>query len=311
MIVILLIGLVFVGVAAGLFARSLLLSRRFAAETVSQIGAYGFEGKHPGSADGDKTGFRKHFDLRESLDSMATKIGGSISTRVSSVSEETLRKYLQAAGLYTLPPRRFVGYQALSTIVAALLWLWFVNVGDIHPLLGVAGAALALFGGWILPLYYVKRRGRLRGERIDYEMPELIDTLVTTVEAGLSFSASLQVATKRFRGPMGDELRLTLQEQSMGLALTDALNHMLERCDTPAVRSFVRSILQGEQLGVSIGHTLRNLAREMRQRRKQMAEERAHKAPVKIIFPLVLLIFPALMLVILGPAFIQIRNIFH
>ena len=137
-------------------------------------------------------------------------------------------------------------------------------------------------------------------------MPELIDTLVTTVEAGLSFSASLQVAGRRFRGPLGEEVRLTLQEQSMGLALNKALGNMLMRCDTPAVRSFVRSILQGDQLGVSIGQTLRNLAHEMRARRRHMAEERAQKAPVKILFPLVLLIFPALMVVMLGPAAIRI-----
>jgi tight adherence protein C len=96
----------------------------------------------------------------------------------------------------------------------------------------------------------------------------------------------------------------------MGLALNAALSNMLTRCDTPAVRSFVRAILQGEQLGVSIGQTLRNLAHEMRARRRHMAEERAQKAPVKILFPLVILIFPALLVVMLGPAAIRIAGIF-
>jgi tight adherence protein C len=311
MIVVLLIGLFFIGLAAALFARALLVSRRYATETVSQIGAYGFESEQPAGARGRwGGGASTRFSPRSSLDSVATALGGSISSRVRSVSEEGLRKRLLAAGFYTMPPRRFVGYQALSAVGAAVITTWWALAAGVHPLLGLCVLVIALLGGWTLPLVYVKRRGRLRGERIDYEMPELIDTLVTTVEAGLSFSASLQIASRRFRGPLGDEVRLTLQEQSMGLAVNDALNNMLMRCDTPAVRSFVRSILQGEQLGVSIGQTLRNLAQEMRARRRHMAEERAQKAPVKILFPLILLIFPALMVVMLGPAAIRIYGIF-
>ena len=311
MIVILVIGLVFVGVAAGLLARALLVSRRYAAETVSHIGAYGFEAEQPAGARRRSDSEHTRVSLRERLDSMATALGGSISGRVQSVSEESLRQRLMAAGYYTMPPRRFVGYQVLATIGAGFFSIWWAIARDIQPLIGLCVVVVALLAGWGLPLVYVKRRGRLRGERIDYEMPELIDTLVTTVEAGLSFSASLQVAARRFRGPLGEEVRLTLQEQSMGLGLNGALNNMLMRCDTPAVRSFVRSIIQGEQLGVSIGQTLRNLAHEMRARRRHMAEERAQKAPVKILFPLILLIFPALMVVMLGPAAIRIYGIFN
>lgn len=310
MVLILLIGLVFVGLAAGLLARALLVSRRYATETVTQIGAYGFEGEQRQAVRVRDAGPGRGFGLREQLDTMATALGGSISGRVRSVSEESLRKRLMAAGFYTMPPRRFVGYQVLATLVAGTLSIWWALAKDVHPLLALCVVIVALLGGWSLPLMYVKRRGRLRGEQIDYEMPELIDTLVTTVEAGLSFSASLQVASRRFRGPLGDEVRLTLQEQSMGLGLNASLDNMLMRCETPAVRSFVRSILQGEQLGVSIGQTLRNLATEMRARRRHMAEERAQKAPVKILFPLILFIFPALMVVMLGPAAIRIYGIF-
>jgi tight adherence protein C len=167
-----------------------------------------------------------------------------------------------------------------------------------------------MLAGWSLPLLYVKRRARLRGQRIDYDMPDLIDTLVATVEAGIAFSASLQIASKRFHGPLGEELRLTLQEQTMGLGLNDSLNNMLERQNTRSVRALVRSLIQGEQLGVSVGQTLRNLSHEMRTLRRQLAEERAQKAPVKLVFPVVLLILPALLLVTLGPAVIRIHNIF-
>jgi tight adherence protein C len=113
------------------------------------------------------------------------------------------------------------------------------------------------------------------------------------------------MAAKRLRGPLGDELRLTLQEQNMGLSIGEALHNTMLRADTPAMRSFVRSVTQGERLGVSIGQIMRDLAGEMRRRRKQSAEERAQKAPIKILFPLVFLIFPAMFIVLLGPALIQ------
>ena len=141
---------------------------------------------------------------------------------------------------------------------------------------------------------------RRRLATIDYDLPELIDLLVVTVEAGVGFAASLQIAVERLPGALGDELRLVLQEQSMGLATNDALRNMLARCDTPAVRSFVRSILQGETLGVSIGQIMRNLADEMRKRRRAAAEEKAQRAPIKLLFPLIFLIFPAIFIVLLA-----------
>jgi tight adherence protein C len=148
----------------------------------------------------------------------------------------------------------------------------------------------------------VRRRAERRLEQVESDLPELIDLLVVTVEAGLALNRSLQVASERFHGPLRDELRLTLQEQRMGLSGNVALGNMLERCETPSMRSFVRSIVQGETLGVSMGTIMRNLAAETRKRRRQHAEERAHKAPVKMLFPLVLLMFPSMFIVLLYPA---------
>src|SRR5205085_3052298 len=110
------------------------------------------------------------------------------------------------------------------------------------------------------PLRVVKDRARRRLAEIDYELPELIDLLVVTVEAGLGFVGSLQMAAGRVSGPLGQELRLTLQEQNMGLSINEALANTMARCDTPSMRSFVRSIVQGETLGVSIGQIMRDLA---------------------------------------------------
>ena len=111
-------------------------------------------------------------------------------------------------------------------------------------------------------------------------------------------------------GALGDELSLTLQEQRMGLSIQEALMSMLARVDTPSMRSFVRSVVQGETLGVSIGQIMRDLAQEMRRRRRATAQERAQKAPIKILFPLVLLIFPSMFVVLLGPALLLFLKAF-
>ena len=131
-------------------------------------------------------------------------------------------------------------------------------------------------------------------------MPELVDLLVTTVEAGVGFAAALQLVARRVEGPLGHELRITLQEQNMGLTIENALQNMLERVESASVRAFVQAMIQGQNLGVSIGKILRDLAVDMRKRRRQMAEERAQKAPTKILFPLVFLILPALFIIVLG-----------
>ena len=137
-------------------------------------------------------------------------------------------------------------------------------------------------------------------------MPELIDLLVVTVEAGLSLSAALQLAGERMGGPLGEELRIVIQEQRMGLTPVQALENMVGRTPTPAVESFARAMMQGELLGVSVGQILRSLAIEMRKRRRAQAEQQAQKAPIKMLFPLVFMIFPALFFIILGPALISI-----
>ena len=152
------------------------------------------------------------------------------------------------------------------------------------------------------------RRLKERYHEIDKALPDLIDLLVVTVEAGIGFVGSLRMAAEQLDGPLAQELRLTLQEQNMGRSTTEALAGLMQRADTPGIRSFVRAIVQGELLGVSIGQILRNLASEMRKKRKAKAEEQAQKAPIKMLFPLVLLIFPAMFVVLLLPALISIKN---
>jgi tight adherence protein C len=299
MFVILVVALLLAAGAAMLMARAAAMPRMRASETLGQISAYGFTTPEEGG---------ERASLRGTLDSLASSIGATVVARFGGLREGDLRLKLTSAGMYGTPPRRFIGYRLLCVIGFPLLWLWVSSVGGYSGGIALLGAVVALPLGWIVPMTLVNRRIRNRMEQINYDLPELIDQLVVTVEAGLGFNGSLQVASQRLTGPLGDEVRLVMQEQSMGLSTNEALRNLLARCDTPIMRSFVRSVLQGETLGVSIGQIMRELATEMRKRRRQAAEERAQKAPIKILFPLVFLIFPAMFVILLGPAIFSFMN---
>jgi tight adherence protein C len=300
---ILLVGLFFAGAAVYLVGRAVAMPRVRAADMIGQIGSYGFSG-------GREEAPPKQTAVRGALDDVANLIGSAIARRATSGRETALRDRLMAAGLYLTPPKRFLGYQVLSTVTFPAAWVWLAGTMQLSMLVFWLGLPLALLIGWRAPLMLVDRRARGRLEEVDYSLPELIDILVVTIEAGLGFSGSIRTASERISGPLGDELRLALQEQNMGLTTEEALRNMMGRADTPAMRSFVRAVTQGETLGVSIGDILRSLAIEMRKRRKAAAEERAQKAPIKILFPLVFLIFPALFIILLGPAIFSFIDAF-
>ena len=294
MVIILILALLLAGAGAMLVARAVAMPRMRASQGIGNIHAYGFRGAAEEAADKPS--------LRSSFDAIANSLGARVLSRLGTLREAELRMKLTAAGMYTTPPRRFIGYRLLSAAGFPLFWLWVAGTAEYSGGVRLLGLLGALAVGWVAPMTFLNRRVRHRFEQIDYELPELIDQLVVTVEAGLGFNGSLQVASQRLTGPLGDEIRLVMQEQSMGLSSNEALRNLLARCDTPAMRSFVRSILQGETLGVSIGQIMRELATDMRKRRRAGAEERAQKAPIKILFPLVFLIFPAMFVVLLGPA---------
>ena len=302
MILILILGLLLVAGAVALILQGWRFSHARTAETIEQIDAYGFSAKRPVEADasGQSTG---------AVARIADRVG-SLAPSVATGGQRAIRKQLIAAGLYDTSPRMVVGYRILLAAGLPLVWLWLAAATGFAFGMIVVGIIVLAILGWILPMLVLKRRARQRTEAIDYELPELIDLLVVTLEAGVSFVASLQMAAERLGGPLGVELRITLQEQRMGLTTNEALKGMLDRADTPGMRTFVRSVVQGETLGTSTGQIMRNLAGEMRKRRRSVAEERAQKAPIKILFPLVFLIFPAMFIVLLGPVAFTIGKIF-
>ena len=299
MIIFLLIGLVLFGTAVVLITRGVIAARLRTADNLGQIGQYGFAGTVELAPTGGLRGF---------IDSTAGAIGQFLTENLHLVNEERLRKTLISAGMYRTSPRTLIGYQLLFGIGLPVGWLFFALGAGASTALAILAAVFFAFIGWFAPGFIVQRRAESRLFKIDRGMPELIDLLVVTVEAGLSLSAALQLAGERMRGPLGEELRIVLQEQRMGLSPVQALENMVGRCPTPAVESFTRAMMQGSVLGVSVGQILRNLAVEMRKRRRALVEQQAQKAPIKMLFPLVFMIFPALFVVILGPAVV---SIFH
>ena len=292
MILALLLGLVLIGAAVALTMRALAMPRMAAATRVGEIKAYGFGGEVEVETDERGT----------ALDRAAASVGQTVARHSRHFKEADIRQELMRAGMYTTSPNTFLGYRVLSSLTLPLAMVWMLGAAGSAAGLVVLGAIFGVFTGWSLPTSVVHRRAQRRMERVEDDLPELIDLLVVTVEAGLGFNGSLRVAAERFHGPLRDELRLTLQEQRLGLPTSTALTNLLDRCETPSMRSFVRSVLQGENLGVSIGQIMRNLGVEMRKRRRQYAEERAQKAPVKMLFPLIFLLLPALFIVLLFPA---------
>lgn len=240
------------------------------------------------------------------LATLAERVGNRYIGRLTPEQAQFQRRQLLAAGIYDTSPASFLGYRVLVTVAAggSLGFLAITSPGPFTILSVVLGVLLA----WRAPPVVVQRRAKDRMELVDRDLPELIDLLVVSVEAGMGLTAALQMTSTRMDGPLGNELRFMIQEQSMGLSNDQSLTNLLDRCDTASVRSFVRSLQQGERLGVSIGGILRGLAGEMRVRRRQAAEERAQKAPVKILFPLIFLIFPALFVVLLGPALFVLKD---
>ncbi len=216
-------------------------------------------------------------------------------------SEIALGEQLAAAGLGgRLSTQDFLALELLSAAVAAAL-------GALLGLGHGAGTALLLIlalggAGLLLPRYLVRSRARARAERIRAELPDVLDLLAVTVRAGLGLDAAIARVTEMSHGPLVEELALVLHETRIGDSRTRALERMAARLDTREVTTFVRALVQAEQLGTSVAETLGVQAVEARRRRSAVSEERANKASVKMIFPTVLFIFPALFVVILAPA---------
>jgi tight adherence protein C len=176
--------------------------------------------------------------------------------------------------------------------------------------LGILLAIFLAFIGFVIPDLFISFKARGRREEIRSELPDALDLLAVSVEAGLGFDAAISKLTEHMEGPLIDEFALTLGEMRIGESRQNALQKMVERVQAPELASFVRAIIQADQLGISLGRILRVQATDTRNKRQAAAEEKAMKAPIKMLFPTALFIFPSMFLIILGPAFLNFDDIF-
>lgn len=224
---------------------------------------------------------------------------------------ERARHKLQLAGRAS--PEDVDRFLALRVITIALIPAWFVLAFFVLPLSGnlplLVFALLTLFSV-LGPDAILNRRVAERQHQIRVKLPDILDLLVISVEAGLGFEQALDRTVASVPGPLSAEFTRVLNEVRAGQSRADALRALDERTDVAEVRSFVLAILQADTFGVSIGRVLRTLADEMRVKRRQLAQEQAQKAPVKMLIPMVFCIFPALFVVVIGPAVINIYEQF-
>ncbi len=198
---------------------------------------------------------------------------------------------------------------SVGSFVALPLMLFMGGGGGISPL-QLLIAVCFLVAGVMLPQMWLRSRVTARQKAIIKSLPDAFDLITTCVEAGLGLDAALSRVSEKVEGPFAFELRRTLRDISLGKMRRDALVELGERTGVPDLISFVNAVIQAELMGSSVGTVLRVQSEQLRVRRRQRAEEQAYKAPVKMIFPLILCIFPTLFIVILGPAIITIMNDF-
>ena len=205
---------------------------------------------------------------------------------------------------------RILAFKALFGIVGLVVGVAAPLLLQLGLLRTVAIAALATTLGWLGPSLWLYQKAYDRSEQVRRELPDALDLLTISVEAGLAFDAAVAQVARNSSGPLAEEFFRVLQEMQIGTGRVDALRALGERTDVPELRSFVGAMVQADAFGIPIARVLRVQAKEMRIKRSQRAEEKAQKVPVKILFPLIFCILPSLFVVIMGPAAISIYHSF-
>jgi tight adherence protein C len=239
------------------------------------------------------------------LGPLATSFGTSLQRVLPVNVVQGIRKRLLQAG----EPTTVAGFLAIAGACVVTMTAFAIVMMMSSSLAGfmkfaVVGLCLAM--GVMLPKVWLENRVRLRQKVILKSLPDAFDLITTCVEAGLGLEAALARVAEKVQGPFGEELTVMLQDVALGKLRRDALREVAERTGVPDLTSFINAVIQAETMGTSIAAVLRVQADQMRIRRRQRAEQEAQAAPIKMMFPLVLFIFPTMFIVILGPAAISI-----
>jgi tight adherence protein C len=202
----------------------------------------------------------------------------------------------------------WIGVKLMALIGFAVIFFLLGTLLLGSPVVGLFGALVGAAIGYIAPEFWLGRKIKARGMAMVLQLPDALDLLTISVEAGLGFDAALAKVVEKMDGPLVDEFRQALAEVRMGRIRREALRDVATRADAQPVSNFVGAIVQAEQLGVPIAKVLQIQSNQLRIERRQRAEEAAAKAPVKMLFPMVGCIFPTIFIVILGPAVVTIMG---
>lgn len=204
----------------------------------------------------------------------------------------------------TLDLNLFMGLRAAGMICLPLFVMLLMGLPNTPVLVALVGLS-GWFGGR-MPINWLRRKASARQTKIQRALPDTLDLITVSVEAGLGLDAALAKVVEKTRGPLREEFGRVLQEIGLGKVRRQSLRDMAARVDVPDLTTFTGAIVQADQMGLGVAEVLRAQADEVRLRRRQRAEETAMKAPVKMLFPLIAFIFPAMMSVLLGPAVYRI-----
>lgn len=238
---------------------------------------------------------------------LVESIGGKVGALApSSVIDKTDLKLRLAGKDGRWTAQRMLAFQVIGLGAGVVLGLMYF-AGSRSGMNFVFAISFALTG-FKLPLVLVTRNGKSRQALIQRDLPDILDQITITVEAGLGFDAALSRVARESAGPLAEELGRTMQDVQLGVDREDAFGALLERTDAPDLKQFVTALQQASRLGMPLGKVLRSQSVELRQRRRARAEEKAMKLGVKMTFPTVTCILPALLCAVMGPAVIQIMD---
>ncbi|MEX2659266.1 MAG: type II secretion system F family protein [Acidimicrobiales bacterium] len=222
-----------------------------------------------------------------------------------------IHRQLTHAGISaSVRAEELVTAQVLGGGLGLVLAVAYAALGDPSPRIGALCLVVFPVVGILAPQTWLKRKVEERRNAIRKDLPDTIDLMAISVEAGLGLEGAMDIVCRNFDSPLAIEFNRTLKEMELGLPRRDALQNLKRRTGVPELSNFVLVLTQADALGMPIGRILKTQAGEMRSKRRQWAREKAGKLPVKILFPLVLFIFPAILVVILGPAFSTISGAF-
>jgi tight adherence protein C len=211
----------------------------------------------------------------------------------------------------SLTAERIVAFKIVGAIVGVVLG---IAVAPVVPFGGfpvaVITVVLTAFTGYTIPSAAVAARASKRQKEIRKALSDTMDLLTISVEAGLGFDAALAQVVRNVPGALSQEISRMLQEMQIGVSRTEALRHVNDRTEVPELDGFVLSMIQADKYGVGVAKVLRAQSKELRQKRRQRAEEMAQKVPMKLLFPMIFMILPAMFVVILGPGAIKVYQTF-